>query len=132
MKHTGSRTIIVDDFETIFCNFVKIKDNVFECSKCGNIVTAKTESDLSPVLPCKSPLLSDNIASSVIKFGSEIDHMKNDLCSEERIQIRYNTCQQCEFFKDNSCEKCGCTVIRDRNYLNKLAVKSEHCPIDKW
>lgn len=133
MKHTGSHTIIVEDFDTTFCNFVKTQENVFECSKCGTIITSKEVSDISPpIFPCKSPLLSANVGASVVQFGSTINHMKNDLCDEDQIQKRYNICQSCEFFKSNSCEKCGCTVIRDRNYLNKLAIKSEHCPIKKW
>lgn len=59
------------------------------------------------------------------------DH-ENNMCSKEQIDTRMAVCQKCEYFKENSCLLCGCNVVRERNYNNKLAKKNQHCPIFKW
>lgn len=56
----------------------------------------------------------------------------DNMCSKEQISERMAICQKCEYFKDNSCLLCGCTVVREQNYNNKLAKKNQHCPIFKW
>ena len=52
--------------------------------------------------------------------------------SEEEIARRFAICQGCEFFKDNSCMKCGCPVIRTKKYISKLAWADQECPVGKW
>lgn len=125
--------IIVDDFDNLFCNFVKI-NNIFECSKCGNKISFKEPyvDEEPPIIPCRSPLLGSNVASKVVDFASCIEGMKHNLCSEEEIKNRHNICSSCEHYINNSCKQCGCSITRDRNYLNKLASKEESCPISKW
>lgn len=54
------------------------------------------------------------------------------LCTKEQIDDRLSICNACEHFKDNSCLLCGCVVIRDKNFNNKLAHKRHSCPINKW
>lgn len=69
------------------------------------------------------------------QMKSQLDEPENpedNLCSKEQIEERMSICQKCEYFKDNSCLLCGCTVIREKNYNNKLAKKNQHCPIFKW
>jgi hypothetical protein len=53
-------------------------------------------------------------------------------CSDEEIGRRYAICQGCEFFKDGSCGKCGCPVVRERQYISKLSWAREKCPVGKW
>jgi hypothetical protein len=53
-------------------------------------------------------------------------------CSQEQIDARLAICQGCEFYKNNSCLKCGCALSRDRNYMNKLYWADKSCPIGKW
>jgi len=55
-----------------------------------------------------------------------------NMCSDEQINERLQICNSCEYYKDNSCMLCGCVVIRDANYTNKLAHKDQACPIMKW
>lgn len=52
--------------------------------------------------------------------------------SDEEIIRRHDICQQCEFFKDNSCSKCGCPIYRDKKFISKLAWADQKCPIGKW
>lgn len=57
---------------------------------------------------------------------------KDLLCSEDQIKDRMNICKTCEHFQNNSCNLCGCTITRDKNYHNKLANKQASCPAQKW
>jgi len=132
MKHTGSHTITIDSFDNLFCNLIQ-KDHYWECSKCGNIVQiADGDIDSPPNIPCRNPLLSDNVPETIHNFVSNIQEVKNELCSVETIAHRYSVCLGCNYFQNNTCTECGCTVIRDRNYLNKIAIKTESCPIGLW
>lgn len=60
------------------------------------------------------------------------DNISDNLCSKEEIDNRLSICQNCEYYQNDSCLLCGCTVIRDKNYNNKLAHKNKSCPINKW
>jgi hypothetical protein len=55
-----------------------------------------------------------------------------NLCSPEQIDTRLAICNTCEYFQNNSCLLCGCTVVRETTYNNKLAHKDQKCPADKW
>jgi hypothetical protein len=41
-------------------------------------------------------------------------------------------CQSCEHLKDNHCQLCGCPCNENNQLRNKLALKSEKCPIGRW
>jgi hypothetical protein len=77
-------------------------------------ISLNTEKDSQPVLQNK-PTTSVDV-----------------LCSKEQIEERLKICNACEHFKDNSCLLCGCVVVRDKNFNNKLAHKNHSCPINKW
>lgn len=132
MKHTGSHTIIVDSFDNIFCKFIETDHNTYECSKCGNVIQTDKDGIEPYMIPCRSPLVSNNIPKSISSFAKSIPNLAQDVCSETEIEQRYNICSGCDYFKHNSCEKCGCNIVKDRNYLNKIAVKKEQCPIGLW
>lgn len=53
-------------------------------------------------------------------------------CSDEEIGRRHDICLGCEFFKANSCSKCGCPISRDRKFISKLAWADQSCPVGKW
>lgn len=69
-------------------------------------------------------------------LNSMIDSIKEskskNLCSQEQINSRLEICKSCEYYKDNACMLCGCVIVRESNYTNKLAHKDQHCPIMKW
>jgi hypothetical protein len=53
----------------------------------------------------------------------------------EIVNIFENYCQQCEMFekKTSSCIHCGCRVNKSQIApLNKLAMATEHCSLEKW
>lgn len=130
MKHTGSHTITIDSFDDIFCSFISIGDRL-ECSKCGNKIKVVDNIDEIPKLPCRSPLIGNNIPNSIHTFANAAIE-DNNLCSLSTIEQRHNICNSCEYYQNNSCSQCGCAIIRDRNYLNKIAIKTERCPMGLW
>lgn len=116
-----------DDF---FCTFIKLEDHAYECAKCGVRLVIQDDSDIPPLLPCSSPIVNYS-AANIKDFMSNYTN-NEELCSEEEIDRRHSICSSCEFFSNNSCAKCGCSLSRDKIYMNKLAVKSQSCPLDKW
>ena len=118
------------NMNNMFCKFIKIRDRQFECANCGNTIDVHDDIEEAPIVPCFSPILNYN-ASNIVDFMSN-HKMQDELCSEQQIETRHNICTSCDFFQNNSCNKCGCSLTRDRNYLNKLALKNQSCPINKW
>jgi len=59
------------------------------------------------------------------------DHPSN-LCSKEDIDQRLAICQACEHYQNDACMLCGCTIVREMNFNNKLAHKNGSCPVGKW
>lgn len=55
-----------------------------------------------------------------------------NLCTETEIASRLAICNGCEHYQDNACLLCGCRIVREANYQNKLAHKNASCPIQKW
>lgn len=66
------------------------------------------------------------------KTQQKIHDDPNNMCSQEQIESRLAICNTCEYYKNNSCLLCGCQVVRESNYMNKLAHKNQKCPADKW
>ncbi|ODA31441.1 hypothetical protein [Planctopirus hydrillae] len=52
--------------------------------------------------------------------------------SEEQLQERLSICQQCPSFTGTHCRECGCSCSGNNTFLNKLAWRSEACPLSKW
>jgi hypothetical protein len=53
----------------------------------------------------------------------------------EIVRIFEEHCQQCEAFEENSssCSHCGCRInTLHIAPLNKIAMATEHCPLEKW
>lgn len=55
-------------------------------------------------------------------------------CTQEQIDKRYLICLGCEFYDacNKECLQCGCNVLPQKKFLNKLAWADQKCPIDKW
>lgn len=53
-------------------------------------------------------------------------------CTQEQIDARFAICQQCEHFDGKACRKCGCPVVRERQFISKLSWAGEKCPVGKW
>jgi hypothetical protein len=54
------------------------------------------------------------------------------MASDEEIIRRHDICLGCEFLKDNACTKCGCPVVRAKQYVSKLSWADSECPVGKW
>ena len=121
--------MIISEIDDFFCNFINV-DGVMECSKCGNIIEVLDDNDEPVLWPCSSPLKSSNLANDIQDFMRPT--LGSELCDESSIDYRHSICKSCDHFKNNSCDKCGCAISKDRNYLNKLAAKNETCPLAKW
>lgn len=52
--------------------------------------------------------------------------------TQEQIDARYAICQGCEFFDGRACTKCGCPIVREKQFVSKLSWANEKCPAGKW
>lgn len=50
------------------------------------------------------------------------------MADESLIEKRLAICQSCPHFKNSGCELCGCSVVREKVLLNKLAHITSVCP----
>ena len=128
-------------YDDIFCRFLSDNGLQYECANCGLKITVKDKGDLPPIFPCSKPLKREK-GSDSISFGQKIknfaksfvDHASKGFptCNEQQIIDRHNICIKCEFFKDDTCSKCGCPLTRNKQFLSKLAWSDQSCPIGKW
>jgi hypothetical protein len=113
-----------------FCNFIHL-ENRWECSNCGSIVEILDDYEDPPLFPCRGPQLdSQNLSNEIFNFFSK--NTSQTICDENTISYRHSICKSCEFYNNNVCTECGCSITQERNYLNKLAILSENCPKQKW
>jgi hypothetical protein len=95
----------------------------------------KNPVELKPGENLKDVVLQEAYNTPSLNGRNSSDKSDNDpknLCSEEQISQRLAICNSCEHYKDNSCVLCGCRIVRESNYMNKLAHKNQKCPINKW
>lgn len=130
------------------CDLVKINDFSWKCKRCGRIVTVAADKDGNPLpisldklRPCgylagqtwsfRSPGLIQqvkNYASAVTKW---IEAGRPERSDDEMIQL-LAICENCEFYNNNRCLKCGCRLSGGHPIVSKLKMATEHCPIGKW
>lgn len=105
--------------ENNLCEFIDVGWDQYQCIKCGMMISSY---DGIPMMIC----------ASVNQQEIEALEKKGLGCSVEQIEKRFSICKTCDFFQDNSCSKCGCRIVRNREFKNKLLWKNEQCPINKW
>lgn len=54
------------------------------------------------------------------------------MASDAEILRRHDICMGCEFMKDGACQKCGCPIVRAKQYVSKLSWADSECPVGKW
>lgn len=88
--------------------------------------------DIPPPLPSFGPslvILGWNFATALSKWA----FAGFPTCTPEEIETRLAICQACpEFTGGNHCSRCGCFCVEGNRLINKLAMKSEKCPLGKW
>ena len=62
----------------------------------------------------------------------KIEEANAQMASQEEIEQRMKICNECEYYKEEACMLCGCRVVREKNYQNKLANKKATCPDGRW
>ena len=125
------------------CDFIRMNDYQYKCRTCGTTI-ANFEGSGYPTMICYSKItqynpeeygiritnIDQNDEPKIDPASQKIDDIKK--CSIEEIENRFRICNSCEFYNNNTCEKCGCYLVRDQIYMNKLAWKDQSCPIGKW
>ena len=52
--------------------------------------------------------------------------------SKKEIERRFDICRACEHLSGEHCQLCGCKCELKNHLMNKLAMKTATCPIQKW
>lgn len=52
--------------------------------------------------------------------------------TDEQVAARFAICQTCEHYDGRACKKCGCPIVRERQFVSKLSWANESCPVGKW
>lgn len=126
-------TVALEDPETKIMCFKKIEDIAHKIHQnhTGNF-DSKPPIHLSSTQNISDVLLEETKKDAIKKAENPSTGISGQMCSAEEIEGRLAICNTCEYFKENSCLLCGCTVIREANHKNKLAYKNQKCPADKW
>lgn len=135
--NTSNNTNIED---YLFCNFITSDNIQFECTNCGIQIHSDTIQIEPPKFICSKPL--KRVEGQEVSFVQKLknfakataEHVANGLpmCSEDEIIRRHNICLGCEFFKDDTCSKCGCPLVRTKQFASKLSWADQECPVGKW
>ena len=81
-----------------------------------------------PVEPPPLMIQGWNFARALARWALAGMPRRSDAEIEDRLAI----CQACEFLQDSHCVQCGCACLERNQVLNKLALATEHCPLEKW
>lgn len=53
--------------------------------------------------------------------------------TDQEVDSVFSICKSCESYRGGVCKRCGCRCNTGKiALLNKLRMKSEHCPDGKW
>lgn len=129
----------------LLCEFVPIDINLLECKYCKFIIQDR---DKHKRILCRNQLQNtiankehSDIRVKLIK-SEKIEIPKTDTsnttnvisqeCTQEQIDNRLAICQTCEYYENNTCLQCGCSLMREKVFNNKLYWSDQSCPIGKW
>jgi hypothetical protein len=82
-----------------------------------------------------APADSTSLLSKAANFAaSAARHVAAGMprATDEQVAARFAICQTCEHFDGKACKKCGCHVVRKRQFVSKLSWAGESCPVGKW
>ena len=121
---------------TMFCDLTTTDKDKYICKNCHTTIKIVDQHSEPPLILCKQFLFqNDTVNTENIKnFVQSTEDTRNgyELCSDNQIIQRHNICMGCEFYHNQMCSKCGCSVTNLKTYANKLASKNSECPIGKW
>lgn len=148
-ENTGSKFKNKDIYKCKYCDIKLLLEKPETARVICFAKRQEINKTIEPDLPDPVPgLTKDNFAEKALEVAlrnnpgeeqllSQIQQMKDGLiientCSQEQINARLAICNTCEYYENNSCLLCGCVVVRESNYNNKLAQKNQVCPAGKW
>jgi hypothetical protein len=107
-------------------------DDVRGCivAEDGETITVDVD---HPAYPRAKTLLS--LPEKAARFASSAArHVASGMpqTTDKERERRFSICQHCEFFDGKACSKCGCSVVREKRLISKLAWAHEECPVGKW
>lgn len=126
----------MNTIDSLYCNFIAIDYNLFQCDRCGLIISS--EDEYAPIMICHTtsgPAKEPSLSTKIVNLAqSVIDHAANgfELCDDNEISKRFSVCNSCEFFQNNKCKVCGCPILSRKSVFGKLSWKSSKCPLNKW
>ena len=107
-----------------------------ECDGCiverGEVLTVdETHADFPLTVPSAGPGLLQKAANFA---ASAAAHVAAGMprASEEEVARRFEVCQGCEHYDGRACTKCGCPIVREKQFVSKLSWANEKCPVGKW
>lgn len=146
----------------MYCEFQETGEifknkKIYKCNNCGLTVALEnteakimcfpyaravlTQEAFSGVPEAlQKPQIINNNEDFIKTMNSAIDESHKNhqsdtvevLCSQADIEKRLSICKQCEYYRDDACMLCGCHIVREKNYKNKLANKNSYCPDGRW
>lgn len=123
-----------------FCDFISVDEINYECKNCGMQISLEYSGQEPPIMLCQKSLSRSSVdqptfIKKIMNFAeSTVSHIKSGMptCTNEQIIQRHDICLGCEFFSDDTCTKCGCPLIRNKQFVSKLAWADQECPVGKW
>jgi hypothetical protein len=94
-------------------------------SNCDEVVTAQCEEEKA--LPSFF-IRGINFAGAMARWARAGMPRRTQSEISERLAI----CEVCPQLHNNHCQLCGCACTTEDTFLNKLALSTEKCPIEKW
>lgn len=118
------------------CEFKPCGENYYCCPVCGLRIHSKDPSGIVTECPGPPTQKPPGILKKVTHYAQAVTkHITTGMetrTDEEVIQL-LQLCELCEKYADGRCNVCGCRISAAKNaFINKLRMKSEHCPLEKW
>ena len=85
----------------------------------------------SPPRPSSPPSLIKKAANFATSAAAHVAAGMPQ-ATQEQIDQRFSICRACELFDGKACTKCGCPVVREKQFVSKLSWANERCPVGKW
>jgi hypothetical protein len=98
----------------------------------SDVEASRTAAIADPPIPASKP---KSLMQRVITFaGARRDHLQDGMakCEQHEIEARLKICEQCPSFTGTHCRECGCACGGNATFFNKLAWRSERCPLGHW
>lgn len=101
-------------------------------SDCGDVLPVSAN---APQVAETATTTVPGLIQQVVTFTAALKtHLKDGLtrCDVEQIESRLAVCQECPEFTGKQCRQCGCACNAKSTFFNKLAWRSEKCPLSRW